>query len=147
MELHVLEAEPDLVQNLRDILALDGLEIVPSESVLDPAEGIDWSRLGAVLVNGPSHAGADRLLLPRAGGRPSESEVEAISGDADLLTLLDALRGPAALAARPPIDPPAFRRTVARLLDRPTEARPAGRRHPPPPSMTRPCPVGPWGTA
>lgn len=108
MNVLVIENDADATVNLRELLAGEGYGMVAVKNAREALASADWARVGTVLVNGHSPE-ADGALLPGLRAVAPHAPVVVVTGHADLLAALTALRDGAAAGSLRPVDPAALR--------------------------------------
>jgi signal transduction histidine kinase len=115
MNVLIIEDDPDTAVNLREVLAFEGFGVAAVRTVREATGSPDWPTADGVLVDGvPPDIAAD-ALLPGLRGAAPHAPVVVITGHADILTALAALRDRAASGPPRPIDPTALRTNLARV--------------------------------
>jgi signal transduction histidine kinase len=115
MNVLVIEDSADATVNLREILAFEGCGMVAVRSVQEAAKHSDWSRIGAVLVDGCPADGTADALLPGLQEAAPNAPAFVITGHADLVAALAALRDRTDTGLVRPISPAELRTNLARV--------------------------------
>ena len=116
MNVLVIEDGADATTNLREILAFEGCGVIAVRTVREAAEHPDWSQVGAVLVDGCPADGAADALLPDLREIAPDASAFVITGHADLVAALAALRDrveTASVGRSTPPNPAAGRTSIA----------------------------------
>ena len=116
MNVLVIEDGADATADLREILAFEGCGVIAVRTVREAAEHPDWSQVGAVLVDGCPADGAADALLPGLREVAPHAPAFVITGHADLVAALAALRDRAGTGLVRSISPAELRTNLARVV-------------------------------
>lgn len=111
----VVDDEPDACTSLRRILRMDGYEVDIAHNIKEMLEPREWSDYFAIVLDRKLSDGTTDELLPVLKERAPAAAIIIITGYADLESSITALRHGAEDYILKPINPDAFRLTMARI--------------------------------
>jgi two-component system, LuxR family, sensor kinase FixL len=117
LQVLIIEDDADARGNLRDILELDGYDVLTAESLSQAFERFDWSRLMAVVLDRRLPEGLVDEHLPQLKERAPRAAVIIVTGYADLSVAIAALRFGAADFILKPIDAGMIRARLSRIAE------------------------------
>ena len=112
----VIEDDRDALENLRDILELDGHRVTGAATLKEAIAGRNWSDFSVILLDRRLPDGMADAVLPRIHAAAPRAGLIVITGYADLEGTIAALRSGAADYLLKPINPDLLRAAVARVL-------------------------------
>lgn len=112
----VIEDDPDMRENLRDILAMDGCEVETAATLAEVASRTDWSGFWVIILDWRLPDGDARALLPELTRLAPDAGVIISTGTRDLDGAILALRHGAVDYILKPINADALRASVRRIL-------------------------------
>jgi len=114
----VIDDDPDMCENLRDILELDGYRVASAGSVAEALRQNDWSCFATIIVDYRLPDGTAEALLPQLRELAPQAAVIVATGTVGLNAAMAALRFGAADFILKPIDGEALRASLARIDER-----------------------------
>jgi PAS domain S-box-containing protein len=114
----VVDDDADTRANMRDILSMDGHEVLTAGSVEEVLTRPSWDGIGAILLDRRLPDGSADELLPRLKQLAPEASVLIVTGYSDLQGAIAALRQGAVDYIVKPIVPDSLRASLLRIVDR-----------------------------
>ncbi len=114
----VVDDDTDTRANLRDILEMDDFEVVEAGTAAEALRQDYASPFLAIILDRKLPDGTAEELLPRLRRLAPQAAILIVTGYADLLGAIDALRQGAADYILKPINPDALRASLARVAER-----------------------------
>ena len=117
LQLFVVDDDEDTRSNLRDILELDGYQVVEAASAKELFALPGWDRVSVILLDRKLPDGDPEELLPRIKALAPQASVIIVTGYADVQTAISALRLGAADYIIKPVSPDGLRASIRREID------------------------------
>ncbi len=111
----VVDDDPDACTSLRRVLRLDGYEVDIAHTIKEMFAPREWTDYLAIVLDRKLSDGTTDELLPEIKQRAPAAAIVIITGSADLESSIAALRHGAEDYILKPINPAAFRVTLARI--------------------------------
>jgi signal transduction histidine kinase len=111
----VVDDDPDACTSLRRILRMDGYQVDIAHSIKEMFAPREWPDYMAIILDRKLSDGTTDELLPEIKQRAPAAAIVIITGSADLESSITALRHGAEDYILKPINPAAFRATLARI--------------------------------
>ena len=111
-----VEDEADALANVRDILELDGFQVVGASTLREASAGRTWSDFAVILLDRRLPDGTAEEILPEIRRNAPHAAVIVITGHADLEGTITALRAGASDYLLKPVNPDLLRAAVSRAV-------------------------------
>jgi signal transduction histidine kinase len=115
MKVLAIEHDADTQMNLCDILELDGYQVEAAATIREVLGRTNWTELTAILLDRKLPDGTAEVLLPRLRELAPDAAVIIVTGYADLIGTVTALRHGVTDCLLKPINPDLLRATLARV--------------------------------
>lgn len=113
----IIDDDPGTCTSLRQILQLDGYRVETSTTAAEALDRDNWESFFAIILDRKLPDGTAEEILPRLKKLAPEAAVVIVTGYSDLDGAVEALRAGATDYILKPINPDAFRASLARIAD------------------------------